>query len=270
MREINHSDSGGTYGYGRPRCGFTLIEMLVVIVVISLLMSILLPVLNSARSSARKAVCISNLSQTGKAIHMYSMDYNGSIPLGPKAPPFLSPADFYPSTGTPTSLISLRDGRPVGLGLLLSRYLSTQSKVVFCPASDQSVSAEAELEKVGTSQSQCSYYYRHASTTRLFDSAADPAPIRVPLSSLGKNRNNRPVRALVMDTQFLCPESLAAFNVRPRTHHRLQIVNILFAEGHVSSSSNADSRFTVDLTDFSEVRNAFSKILAVLEEADEE
>lgn len=76
---------------------------------------------------------MSNLRQIGMAIHLYAGEYNDSIPIGPIAPPFLSPTDFYPSTGAPTSLISLRNGAPVGLGLLLRDYLSRQPKALFCP-----------------------------------------------------------------------------------------------------------------------------------------
>jgi len=261
---------------GHRRHGaFTLVELLVVIGVVALLMGVLVPVLASARASARKIACLSNLRQIGTAVHSYANDNRGHIPFGPKAPPFLSPADFYPSTGAVTSLISLRNGAPVGLGLLLQEHLSKQPKALFCPDPDQKVSADDELAKVGTAQAQCSYYYRHASVTRLFDppradNASDPPWDRIALANLGKNRNGRPVRALAIDTMFLPPPDLAEFNVRPRTHHKRRFANILFSGGHVLSCSNADGRFTVDVRDYSEVRNAFKKILEVLERADTE
>ncbi|HSW00604.1 MAG TPA: DUF1559 domain-containing protein [Sedimentisphaerales bacterium] len=253
----------------QPREAFTLIELLVVISLVAVLLAVLAPALASARASARKAACMSNLRQIGIAIHAYADDYGSSIPVGPVAPPFLSPSDFYPSTGAPTSLISLRSGAPVGLGLLLRSHLSQQAHTLFCPDPDQRVSAETELGNVGVRQAQCSYYYRHASATRLFDSAAEPPATRVVLSNLGRNRNGRAVRALAVDTQFLCPANLAQFNVTPRTHHRRRFVEILFADGGVVSCSNQDARFMVDLLDYNQVRRAFSKILEVLEWADE-
>ena len=258
--------SRGSRQYG----GFTLIELVVVMAIVALLMALLVPALASARASARKIACMSNLSQIGTAIHSYSLEYDDSIPIGPTAPPFLSPTDFYPSTGAPTSLVSLRNGRPVGLGLLLAQHLSRQPKVIFCPHPDQHISADVELANVGIRQAQCSYYYRHASITRLFDSHTDPPPHHVALSKLGRNRNGRLVRALAIDTQFLCSPDLAEFNVKPHTHHRQRLVNILFSDGRVVSCRNADGRFTVDLRDHSDIRNAFSKILDVLEQADEE
>jgi prepilin-type N-terminal cleavage/methylation domain-containing protein/prepilin-type processing-associated H-X9-DG protein len=62
------------------RRGFTLIELLVVIAIIAILAAILLPVLAAAQRSARKSVCISNLSQIGKAMMMYTMDWEDATP----------------------------------------------------------------------------------------------------------------------------------------------------------------------------------------------
>ena len=79
-----------------------------------------------------------------------------------------------------------------------------------------------------------------------------------------------PIRALVIDTEFLCPPGLAEFNVIPRTNHRQKFANVLYADGHAKSLPNGDGRFTVDVRDYSEVRSAFDKILKVLEHADAE
>ena len=251
---------------------FTLIELLVVIAILAILAALLLPSLASAREKGWRAACLSNLRQMGLAIHAYSSDNEGRIPYGPKAPPFISPFDLYPSTGAPTSLISLNNGAPAGLGLLLKEQLCNQPKVLFCPSSDQPMDATAQLANVGTRQAQCSFYYRHAGNTTLFDNPnvglAPPEHIR--LDELGNNRNGVPIRALAIDTQFLCSSGLATFGVTPSTHHGQRVADILFSDGHALSRPNRDGRFVVDLRNSAEVRDAFNKILKVLEQADTE
>lgn len=61
--------------------GFTLIELLVVIAIIGILAAMLFPVFAQAREKARAIVCISNVSQLGKAMAMYWMDNDSNSPI---------------------------------------------------------------------------------------------------------------------------------------------------------------------------------------------
>ncbi len=251
------------------RRAFTLIELLVVIAIVATLAALVLPALASAKSKSKGTACLSNLKQLGVAIRAYAEDSSGDIPYGPKAPAFTSPFDLYPSTGAPTSLISLGNGAPAALGLLLQSYVAGQPKVLFCPGSDQFLDTDAQLAQVGLGQAQCSYYYRHAGNTLLFDNPATPfLPVHIKLDNLGANRNGLPIRALAIDTEFLCGPGLAPYNVVPSTHHQQEYANILFSDGHVAARPNTGGRFVVDLGNDVDPAAAFSLILSVLEQAD--
>lgn len=254
-----------------PPRGFTLIELLVVVAIVAILAALLLPALASAKERSKGSVCLSNLRQIGLAIRAYADDSSGDIPFGPKAPPFTSAFDLYPSTGAPTSLISLSSGAPVALGLLLQSYVAAQPKVLFCPGSDQFVNTDAQLAQVGLGQAQGSYYYRHAGNTMLFDNPNSSfAPTHIELDNLGLNGNGLPIRALAIDTEFLCSPALASYNVLPSTHHQQLYANILFSDGHTAARPNTGGCFTVNLGSNTDPADAFSFILAVLEQADTE
>jgi len=248
--------------HSAARRAFTLVELLVVIAIIAMLAAMLLPALAGAKAKARSAVCLSNLRQVGLAMRLYATENNGNIPFGPKAGAFTSPMNLYPSTGAPTSLISLVNGAPVGLGLLLSQQLAAQPKVLFCPGSDQRLNADTQLTNVGVRQALGSYYYRHAGNTQMFGSPTLTPP---KLDNLGDNRNGTPIRALVIDTQFLCPPGMATYGVLPSTHHQQRVVNILYADGHTQLQLNRDGRFTVNLGGNVNLYTAFDQILNVLE-----
>jgi prepilin-type N-terminal cleavage/methylation domain-containing protein/prepilin-type processing-associated H-X9-DG protein len=253
-------------GPRKCRNAFTLIELLVVIAIIAILAALVMPALASAKLSGGKAVCISNLRQIGLAIHNYASDFEGRIPYGPKAPPYTSPANFYPSTGAPTSLLSLQGGSPVALGLLLRHHLASQPKVLFCPGVDQPIDANSELAKVGTNQAQGSYFYRHNGNTGLFDPPGAGAPEHIRLDNLGTNRAGIPIRAIAIDSEYLCAPDLEIFGVKSHTHHRQKVVNILYSDGHVISRNNRNERFTVDAR--TQILQSFDKILQVFEKAD--
>jgi prepilin-type processing-associated H-X9-DG protein len=226
-------------------------------------MGILLPALSQVRQQARRAACGSNLRQVGVAIHLYAETFDDTIPFGPEGRP-ITGSNFYTVTGNVTSLLSLEDGAPVGLGLMLKNYLSHQSNVLFCPGADQPSEAEDQLSRVGTAQAQSDYYYRHASVALL---KGTPMKFHIKLSDLGRNSKGHPIAALVTDVQFLAHQSLASFQVKTRTSHKKAASNILFADGRVTTVDNKDDKLTVDIG--TRPYDALEKILAMFEVVDD-
>ncbi len=105
------------------RKAFTLIELLVVIAIIGILVSMMVPALNRGRGKARQVSCVNNLRQLGVAVRLYSMDYNGRLPIAEAVP-------SYPiNTNSPFPRISS----------VLAPYLSSgdaansTNRVLICP-----------------------------------------------------------------------------------------------------------------------------------------
>jgi prepilin-type N-terminal cleavage/methylation domain-containing protein len=70
----------GTKFSGRPRGGFTLVEILTTIAIASVLTAITLPVFSKARETGRRASCLSNLHQISLAFAMYMADSASAFP----------------------------------------------------------------------------------------------------------------------------------------------------------------------------------------------
>lgn len=61
----------------KRRAGFTLTESMVVVAMLMILGGITFPVFAQVREKARQANCVANLAQIGKAMQMYSQDWDG-------------------------------------------------------------------------------------------------------------------------------------------------------------------------------------------------
>ena len=111
----------------RRRCGFTLVELLVVIGIIALLISILLPTLTRAREAANRAACLSNLRQLGTAFHLYGVSYKNTIPIGYMSQKQFSYVIYWNNAGSNPPHVSQ-------MGLLYEGKAIKGGRAYYCPS----------------------------------------------------------------------------------------------------------------------------------------
>ena len=100
------------------RGGFTLIEMMVVVLIIAILSSITAVAVNSAKEKARQTACMSNLRQLGTAIVTYRADNFG------RNPGWLS--NLYPTYIDDKRVFVCRSDEARGLGRTRPSYLPNE------------------------------------------------------------------------------------------------------------------------------------------------
>lgn len=81
--------------------GFTLVEILIVLVIMALLVAILLPVLTNSKRKAHATSCLTSVHQMSVKLHAYLADYDGEFPFDQALPGLLNRKQFAacPSAG---------------------------------------------------------------------------------------------------------------------------------------------------------------------------
>lgn len=146
----------------RHRCGFTLVELLVVVSILALLIAILLPTFRGARRVSKRVACGAQLRSIGHGMRMYLNDSNDYLPVVADFPSISLEEDDPPKPGIATVLRPFirKDDKKVDD---LEKELKDEGEEVFkCPA-DIPGKFQREGEKAGKSyfQTENSSYKFH-------------------------------------------------------------------------------------------------------------
>ena len=125
------------------RGGFSLIELLCVIVIITILSSLLMPAVATVRQKAATTACASNLRQIGISVNLYLADHDNNYP-------YIEPTD--PDSGYPDPYANQPDLQAQAHTLLVTfQPYGVTDKILHCPADLESGGTNTNYAKFGTS-----------------------------------------------------------------------------------------------------------------------
>lgn len=250
MRVGSARTNGLSAGHGK---GFSLVELLVVMVIIALLAAVAFPMFVKVKQSAQISECLSNMRQLGLGLRMYVDSYDNRFPA---AVPWGRPGFVQNDEKTIQELL----GKYVGQGLVAERtgtdpktgrptYIYPKRSVFTCP-SDSGLPAKFNgtngilAERRVWLQTGCSYeYYAGNQKDFLRWSAADPPEVPWTALSPEVQVNSRAVRVgapianVVSQARKAVLGDIWFWHLGDRVpphgdEFKVMYTNTLFADGH--------------------------------------
>ena len=125
--------------------GFTLVEILIVVVILGILAAIVIPQFTSASESAKASSLVTQLQSLRSQLELYQLEHNGQYPGSDNASPaaFVSSDDFWADLTGTTAI----DGSAATTGTTYGPYLQ---KEITNPFTDASLIVAGTLDTNGT------------------------------------------------------------------------------------------------------------------------
>jgi type II secretory pathway pseudopilin PulG len=129
--------------------GFTLGEVVVVVICLGILAVVLIPVLFQARLTPRRSSCKNNLRQIGIALHLYADDFDNAFPTVEDVPP-----EFDTEPGHTVQ----------ALQLLYTLNYTDNPKIFSCPSTPSSYNDFKPGSTLKATSTSYAYDPRHSSS----------------------------------------------------------------------------------------------------------
>ena len=234
----------------RPRPGFTLIELIIVVAIITLVISLLMPALSSSRSEGTKVKCLVNLRQIGQCMSMYTDDdeQHYTTPIHPMAETrWLYDGEY--EYGGNTGVGVFRSADFIKENRVLNRYVygdgaNADLKLFSCPN-------DKPIDDVGPGGINFEPYFLHSSRSHLnvFQITGTSYRLNNHIDFTGTQELRfqqnffgpylRPISKVPdVSTTVLLEETVAEvakWNPHrdvPGWHRKANVFNVLFVDGH--------------------------------------